>query len=106
MTVETTHGKTSGSVERYAEADPRFMVIFEQFKKGKVDDRQVYSAVRKISGMHRLEEDWKKALAGKGLSGIAKYEAWLAEQPELYKRVYGSAEVISAIIIKQAKESV
>jgi len=105
VTVKSEAGTVSGSVSYYAEADPRIMKIFERYCNGKVDGKAVFTAVSKITGQQRVQDDWKKAGAPDSwIRGPEVFEEWLAKQPPAHCRIYGNPSVIAQVIV-QSKEN-
>ena len=101
--VKTEKGTTTGNWEYYAAADKRIKAIRDRFREGNVDEVQVETAVTKICGWYRHDQDW--AVATEGISGdrpkIEAYDAWLAKQPPEYSRIYGHPQVITAFIVNE-----
>jgi hypothetical protein len=108
--VTTDKGRTQGNWEYYAEADGRIRGIRNRFRKKKVTKDQVERAVRKITGQYRVDADWEKAIEGvktppgcdrNGTWGREMFEAWGDAMPHAYRRIYGSAEVITQFILEE-----
>lgn len=106
--VETYNGRTQGNWEYYAEADSRIKAIRDRFREKKVSKDQVEHAVKKITGLRRIDQDWEIACEGKESPpgrdratswGREQFEAWVEEQPLAYRRIYGSPEVIAGFIL-------
>lgn len=93
-------GVTTTDLEYYAEAEPRFLKLREDFRAGKRTREEVIDVCRKAVGPPAVARDMKTAgIEGLGpIDQITKFVEWQEANP-LRPRLYGSPGVVAALVL-------